>query len=66
MEIILIVIVFMLSPNGDGYTKAKYVQVVPTYEQCELAAIIIKKDKVLNTPSSYVFSAECELRRTPE
>lgn len=66
MEVILIVIVFMLSPSGNGYTKTKYVEVVPTYEQCELAAIIIRKDKELNTPGSYVFSVECELRRTPE
>jgi len=65
MEVILIVIIFALNLSGDGYSKTKYVSVAPTYEQCELAAIFIKNSPVLNTPSTYVFSAECEFRIKP-
>jgi len=66
MDIILVVVFYALTANGD-LTKTVYETKSPhTYEQCEFVADLVKKDKYLNTPSSYVFSAECELRKPAE
>ena len=58
MNIIFIVIIYTLNANGN-FTKAEYHQNLVSLEQCELAAKVIKVDKVLNSVKSYVFSAEC-------
>lgn len=60
MNIMLVVIIYALTANG-GFTKTEHHTKAVTLEQCELAAKTAKIDKVLNTPKSYVFSAECEV-----
>lgn len=61
MNAIIIVIIYTLSASG-GHTKTEYAQPVSSLAVCEVLVEQIKIDRVLNTPTSYVFSAECEKR----
>ncbi len=61
MNIILVVVIIYTLTASGGLTKAEYRNKAETLEQCELAAKVVKVDKVLNSTSSYVFSAECEV-----
>ena len=66
MNIFLVVVFYALTADG-GLTKTTYeTSASITFEQCELAAKVAKVDKELNTETSWVYSAHCELRKKPE
>lgn len=62
MDIILVIVFYVLTANGAIEQEVYEVKAPYGYEQCEITAIIVKKDKYLNTEKSWVHSAECELR----
>lgn len=62
MDIFLVVVFYVLTANGGIEQKTREVKAPYSYELCELTAIAVKNDKYLNTETSWVHSAECELR----